>query len=182
VSYHFFSFSSVLASLSSKHLLSSFCLASCDQLLCCLACAYNVLLISFFFFIFSLFSFFFLVDGQRRAVFDQFGSRVLRESVDNKHQTCIHLPRTYSNHFFKLSFSSSISSLLFLVDGQRRAVFDQFGSRALKEGIDNGHGGVTRGWTSFEDPLDLFATFFGTASPFATVSNVYVCLCFCVYV
>jgi len=54
-----------------------------------------------------------------------------------------------------------------LSDPQRRARFDQFGEVGLKNGVPNGKGGVVPGWSFNKNPEQVFAEFFGTASPFA---------------
>ena len=53
----------------------------------------------------------------------------------------------------------------------RRAIYDQYGEQGLKDGIPNGQGGVKGGTYRFapERALEIFATFFGTASPFADI-------------
>lgn len=54
-----------------------------------------------------------------------------------------------------------------LADPQRRAIFDQYGERGLKEGTPNGRGGVAGGWSFSGNPEELFAEHFGSSSPFA---------------
>ena len=52
----------------------------------------------------------------------------------------------------------------------RRAIYDQYGERGLKEGIPDGHGGVKGGKYRFNNnSLDIFAAFFGSSSPFADI-------------
>lgn len=57
-----------------------------------------------------------------------------------------------------------------LVHPPRRAIFDQYGERGLKEGIPDGQGGLKGGTYRFADnALEIFANFFGTSSPFADI-------------
>src|SRR4051812_48175948 len=49
----------------------------------------------------------------------------------------------------------------------RRARFDQYGEAGLKQGVPNGRGGTTAGWSLSKHPEAVFADFFGTTSPFA---------------
>ena len=57
-----------------------------------------------------------------------------------------------------------------LSNSARRAIYDQYGERGLKEGIPDGQGGITGGKYRYgNNALDLFAQFFGTSSPFADI-------------
>lgn len=64
--------------------------------------------------------------------------------------------------------------LLFLavsLAAEKRALFDQYGERGLKQGVPNGKGGraggVGGGYSFTANPEELFADHFGTSSPFA---------------
>jgi len=50
---------------------------------------------------------------------------------------------------------------------EKRALFDQYGERGLKEGVSNGKGGLSGGYTFRANPEELFAEHFGSTSPFA---------------
>ena len=65
-----------------------------------------------------------------------------------------------------LSYSRT-SSLFFNISAQRRAIFDQYGEKGLKEGTSNGKGGRAGGYTFKLNPEELFAEHFGSTSPFA---------------
>jgi len=54
-----------------------------------------------------------------------------------------------------------------LSDALRRARFDQYGEVGLKQGVPNGRGGTTAGWSLSKHPEAIFADFFGASSPFA---------------
>lgn len=57
-----------------------------------------------------------------------------------------------------------------LADPEKRALFDQYGERGLKQGVSNGKGGRAGGGVGYSfqaNPEELFADHFGTASPFA---------------
>jgi DnaJ family protein B protein 13 len=52
----------------------------------------------------------------------------------------------------------------------RRAIYDQYGERGLKDGIPDGKGGLKGGKYRFSNnSLEIFAAFFGTSSPFADI-------------
>lgn len=52
----------------------------------------------------------------------------------------------------------------------RRAIFDQYGAQGLKQGIPDGNGGVKGGTYVFgNNALEIFRSFFGTATPFADI-------------
>lgn len=52
----------------------------------------------------------------------------------------------------------------------RRAIYDQYGQKGLKEGVPDGQGGVKGGKYRFNNnALEIFSTFFGTSSPFADI-------------
>ena len=52
----------------------------------------------------------------------------------------------------------------------RRAIYDQYGERGLKEGVPDGKGGVKGGKYRFSNnAVEIFTTFFGTSSPFADI-------------
>jgi len=59
-----------------------------------------------------------------------------------------------------------------LSNAARRAIYDQYGERGLKEGVPDGKGGVKGGKYRFNNnSAEIFTTFFGTASPFADIIN-----------
>jgi len=52
----------------------------------------------------------------------------------------------------------------------RRAIYDQYGERGLKEGVPDGKGGLTGGKYRFNNnAVEIFTAFFGTSSPFADI-------------
>jgi len=52
----------------------------------------------------------------------------------------------------------------------RRAIYDQYGEKGLKEGVPDGQGGVKGGKYRFNNnALEIFSAFFGTSSPFADI-------------
>lgn len=61
----------------------------------------------------------------------------------------------------------SACACLICCAAEKRALFDQYGERGLKEGVSNGKGGVSGGYTFRANPEDLFAEHFGSTSPFA---------------
>jgi len=65
-------------------------------------------------------------------------------------------------------FNSICESYDVLSNPARRAIFDQFGERGLKEGIPNGEGGFKGGIYRFAgNSAEIFTLFFGTSSPFS---------------
>ena len=57
-----------------------------------------------------------------------------------------------------------------LVHPARKAIYDQYGAPGLKQGIPDGFGGVKGGSYRFSNnALEIFASFFGTSSPFADI-------------
>jgi len=52
----------------------------------------------------------------------------------------------------------------------RRAIFDQYGERGLKEGVPDGNGGINGGSYRFKsNSREIFFAFFGTSSPFSDI-------------
>jgi len=52
----------------------------------------------------------------------------------------------------------------------RRAIYDQYGERGLKEGVPDGKGSLSGGKYRFNNnAMEIFANFFGTSSPFADI-------------
>jgi DnaJ family protein B protein 13 len=52
----------------------------------------------------------------------------------------------------------------------RRAIYDQYGERGLKEGVPDGKGGLKGGKYRFNNnAIEVFTAFFGTSSPFADI-------------
>jgi DnaJ-class molecular chaperone len=57
-----------------------------------------------------------------------------------------------------------------LSDYELRAVFDKFGEVAIKEGVSDGNGGFIGGNYAYGfNGNDIFASFFGTSNPFASI-------------
>ena len=54
-----------------------------------------------------------------------------------------------------------------LSDKAKKAIFDQFGYEALRDGVPDNEGGVRGGWTYTQNARELFTQFFGTDNPFA---------------
>lgn len=54
-----------------------------------------------------------------------------------------------------------------LSDKTKKAIFDQFGYEALRDGVPDTEGGVRGGWTYTQNARELFTQFFGTDNPFA---------------
>jgi len=57
-----------------------------------------------------------------------------------------------------------------LSNAARRAIYDQYGERGLKEGVPDGKGGVKGGKYRYNNnAVEIFTAFFGTSSPFADI-------------
>jgi len=54
-----------------------------------------------------------------------------------------------------------------LTDKQKKAVFDQYGYEALRDGVPDDAGGYQGGWTYTQNAREIFTEFFGTDNPFA---------------
>lgn len=68
-------------------------------------------------------------------------------------------------------FMQIAEAYVVLSDPQLRAAYDLGGERGLKDGVDNGQGGTTVGWTYNTNAFDLFESFFGSTSPFVDFFN-----------
>lgn len=67
-------------------------------------------------------------------------------------------------------FSKIAEAYEVLSNPARRAIYDQYGERGLKEGVPDGKGNLTGGKYRFNDnAMEIFASFFGTSSPFADI-------------
>lgn len=70
----------------------------------------------------------------------------------------------------EVAFSEISEAYDVLSNPARRAIYDQYGERGLKEGIPDGEGGVKGGKYRFNNnSLEIFQAFFGTSSPFADI-------------
>ena len=70
----------------------------------------------------------------------------------------------------EITFTSISEAYDVLSNPARRAIYDQYGERGLKEGIPDGVGGVKGGkYRYHNNALDIFQAFFGTSSPFADI-------------
>lgn len=70
----------------------------------------------------------------------------------------------------ELVFSKISEAYDVLSNPARRAIYDQYGERGLKEGVPDGKGGVQGGKYRFNNnAVDIFTAFFGTSSPFADI-------------
>jgi len=54
-----------------------------------------------------------------------------------------------------------------LSDKEKKAIYDQYGYEALRDGIPDGAGGTKGGWSYKGDAAEIFSSFFGTENPFA---------------
>ncbi|KAJ1454762.1 DnaJ domain-containing protein [Pelagophyceae sp. CCMP2097] len=54
-----------------------------------------------------------------------------------------------------------------LSDKAKKAVYDQYGYEALRDGVPDEHGGMRGGWSYKQNATEIFAGFFGTSNPFA---------------
>jgi len=69
-----------------------------------------------------------------------------------------------------VTFSKIAEAYDVLSNPARRAIYDQYGERGLKEGVPDGTGGVKGGKYRFNNnAAEIFANFFGTSSPFADI-------------
>lgn len=50
---------------------------------------------------------------------------------------------------------------------ERKTAYDQLGEYGLKNGVPDGHGGHTGGYSYSGNPFQIFTAFFGSSSPFA---------------
>lgn len=67
-------------------------------------------------------------------------------------------------------FSDVAEAYEVLSNPARRAIYDQYGERGLKEGVPDGQGFVKGGKYRYSNnAMDIFAAFFGTSSPFADI-------------
>merc|ERR1711988_672068 len=67
-------------------------------------------------------------------------------------------------------FSKIAEAYEVLSNPARRAIYDQYGERGLKEGVPDGKGNLTGGKYRYNDnAMEIFASFFGTSSPFADI-------------
>merc|ERR1719313_3115654 len=70
----------------------------------------------------------------------------------------------------EVSFSKVAEAYEVLSNPAKRAIYDQYGERGLKEGVPDGKGGVKGGKYRFNNnAAEIFTAFFGTASPFADI-------------
>jgi len=54
-----------------------------------------------------------------------------------------------------------------LSDKAKKAIYDQYGFEALRDGIPDEQGGVRGGWSYKQNASEIFESFFGTSNPFA---------------
>lgn len=54
-----------------------------------------------------------------------------------------------------------------LSDQEKKAIYDQYGYEALRDGIPDGAGGTRGGWKYTQNAEEIFQQFFGTSNPFA---------------
>lgn len=67
-------------------------------------------------------------------------------------------------------FSKITEAYEVLSNPARRAIYDQYGERGLKEGVPDGKGNLKGGKYRFNNnAMEIFASFFGTSSPFADI-------------
>jgi len=70
----------------------------------------------------------------------------------------------------EIVFSEISEAYDVLSNPARRAIYDQYGEKGLKEGVPDGQGGVKGGKYRFNNnALEIFSAFFGTSSPFADI-------------
>lgn len=67
-------------------------------------------------------------------------------------------------------FSKVAEAYDVLSNPAKRAIYDQYGERGLKEGVPDGKGNLKGGKYRFNNnAVEIFAAFFGTSSPFADI-------------
>ena len=54
-----------------------------------------------------------------------------------------------------------------LSDKAKKAIYDQYGYEALRDGVPDDQGGMRGGWSYKQNAKEIFENFFGTANPFA---------------
>lgn len=54
-----------------------------------------------------------------------------------------------------------------LTDKQKKAIYDQYGYEALRDGVPDEKGGAHQGWSYKQNAKEIFNNFFGTSNPFA---------------
>ena len=54
-----------------------------------------------------------------------------------------------------------------LSDKAKKAIYDQHGYEALRDGVPDDQGGMRGGWSYKQNAKEIFENFFGTANPFA---------------
>lgn len=54
-----------------------------------------------------------------------------------------------------------------LSDKHKKAIYDQYGYEALRDGIPDEQGGTQGGWSYKQNAREVFENFFGTSNPFA---------------
>jgi len=70
----------------------------------------------------------------------------------------------------EIAFSEISEAYDVLSNPARRAIYDQYGERGLKDGIPDGQGGFKGGKYAFKNNAqEIFEKFFGTSSPFADI-------------
>jgi len=70
----------------------------------------------------------------------------------------------------ELAFSEISEAYDVLSNPARRAIYDQYGEKGLKEGVPDGQGGVKGGKYRYNNnAVEIFSAFFGTSSPFADI-------------
>jgi len=70
----------------------------------------------------------------------------------------------------ELLFSKACEAYEVLSNPARRAIYDQYGERGLKEGVPDGKGDLKGGKYRFNNnAVEIFTAFFGTQSPFADI-------------
>jgi len=71
----------------------------------------------------------------------------------------------------QVNFRNVAQAFEVLTDAEKRAIFDQYGEKGLKEGVSNGKGGKTGGYVFRSNPEEMFLSHFGSSSPFADFFN-----------
>ena len=57
-----------------------------------------------------------------------------------------------------------------LSDKAKKAIYDQHGYEALRDGVPDDQGGMRGGWSYKQNAKEIFENFFGTANPYESIA------------